>query len=91
MDPRHLELWYVVHAAQKVALKTARRGVRAREVDKAAREIIKAGMREFRIKMRERRFGWSKSEQQQQDHHAADKERDEFDVNDYFTHRLGHG
>ena len=86
MDPRHLELWYIVRAAQKVALRTARRGTRARDVDKAAREVIKAGIQEFRTRTRERRTFLSPHDTEENE-----KDDDEFDVNDYFTHRLGHG
>ncbi|KAF8321295.1 Creatinase/aminopeptidase [Clavulina sp. PMI_390] len=81
IDPRHLELWYVVLAAQKAALKAAQRGVYARNVDKIAREVVKTGLEDYGVKMQERwRFLGTN-----------DQSQENFDVNDYFTHRLGHG
>lgn len=37
---KHLEVWYTVHAAQSAAKHAAHRGVKASEVDSAAREVI---------------------------------------------------
>lgn len=78
-----------MRAAQKAALKAAHRGIRARDVDKTAREVIRAGIQDFRMKTRERRRFSLHSEQVGEWEDLA--KEDEFDVNDYFTHRLGHG
>lgn len=79
----------MVRAAQKAALRVAHRGMRARDVDKTAREVIRAGIQDFRVKTRERRRFSSPSKEVQEWEDSA--KEDGFDVNDYFTHRLGHG
>lgn len=69
LNPRHLEIWYTVHAAQVASLKAVHIGAAGRDIDSIARRVVDNRLAELRSAGS---FAWK-------------------DVNEVFTHRLGHG